>query len=930
MEEEHIKKLFILNSVFEICYKFPSYLIKREHFDTNKCLNLLNNDKFKKFKNYYIKNNNFFELVRVYFLIFYIIKNDIEDINLLNKNIPIKNLINDIDPYSFYKIFKIYNYFCKKYFGKTIKLNNSNLLGGYEEEINEKIFENINYYYNNIEKSNNKYRNKYVFESIFRNIELISNLKEIIKFYKISDVSKNVKIEILNAFKDFKNENDHELIRVLKKKCCSTYKFKFFERFCNLSGEIFSRKDINKYFYNIDFLKKSRGYKCDNINAFLLLNKNDHHNISPNNLFREIKNFYYIHNFYNYYPKTLENTIRLLNNKNSDIIPSNNEKYVENNEHVGKFKLFDHQIEPINYMIAREKKSLNCIYNGGILLSATGNGKTLMMSTVIKYDRNTKKILESFKFNKKYFNKKSFKSLATLIIIPPNIFDQWLKTLKSVNKKFRIIELRDIRNYKKYFIKRKKNKKKLKNTDVILLSAYLYNRLCDSKYIIDKKIDNKYYNITTKIIYNRVVIDEIQIEKINNIRILSYLSKLQSNYKWIITATLPTDTTFLLFLNKFFIKQREIQKKVDINSFIENIVIKKLIYKQSINTQSKNKFGKINFNTFLLKKNKTLQFLNKYGLYNLYNVAYKIIDTDLLKRVIYFNKINNKELINKIYISPDILYLLKAMNSYNDLFSNMYDKYYEEEKILFENNSFFDNKQDINYKNTNINEEQFESVKNNFIDRIKIIIKITKQKIKLTFINLLIYPSSEICQKNLYQLKNIYKYLNVLYQFINHYTFDDFLEERFNNPKIKKITNFLKDRSQKCIIFLYDIKNVDNIKKVLKHNKIKTEVFKGNIYKRNKILNNPDIDVYILSSKHSAEGIDFPQVENIIFFDILGLFGDNNGFTKKSINTRTQCMGRILRVNNKKGKENNFYDFIYQNTVEEKMMKKLINLKLDK
>ena len=172
------------------------------------------------------------------------------------------------------------------------------------------------------------------------------------------------------------------------------------------------------------------------------------------------------------------------------------------------FKLKTHQKYGVNWMISKELQNKKSLYNvsGGLLCDEPGMGKTIQTATMMLANKLDK----------------------TLIILPPNLMDQWEDTLSRI--------LPDSKIRRHY-----KNK-------IFASESELQN--CDNDIIITSMYSLKDVSVLHTIRWGRVIFDEVDKIRNSTCKIGKACCLLKSNIKWGLTGT-PIQNSEKDFLQLF-------------------------------------------------------------------------------------------------------------------------------------------------------------------------------------------------------------------------------------------------------------------------------------------------------------------------------------------------------------------------------------------
>jgi len=649
------------------------------------------------------------------------------------------------------------------------------------------------------------------------------------------------------------------------------------------------------------------------------------------------------------------------------------------------------------YELCIKKDSNKLKFYGGGIIDEVGLGKTIQIIALGLIN----------KLKKQEISENKIISKATLILCPNQLCGQWNREFdKMVNTKLKIITLITKRDFDKYTYQ------DLIEADFVIVSFnYLTNPNIIKSWILEsghktfslkkefnsdiiEKLSNFFNNNSINLVKNintlntikncqiqyikwhRLVIDEFHeiIDNENFNYINKFLPFIESNYRWILTATpfnkydnLNEIINYLTFYRNIYNENiytsdtvceylynnclRRNTKSSVINEYklpdikehikwLKFSTTERTMYNAYLTDSNNNKFdvflrqlcchpGIVDELKYTLSNCKTLKEIEKH------------MTTHYKKEVNIYEQHYN-EIVDKINIVNEGLNIIKQTKS-NDEHINVYNTLVKHNII---NN-------DIQINNI-ITVKNLSEIINKLLLKQNEIKKILDgKKSTLTFFSNVIMKLneknnketcsiclSEINEDNIGVTKcgHIYCYdcLKMSMTTYNNCPLckskltenDIFMLSYTNNnnnkedelvneigTKLANVIKLIKEINDKIIIFSQWDNLLIKISDILKNNGIKNITCKGNVFKRDKCLrdfnNDNDIKVIMLSSDSCASGTNLTCASNIIFLD--PIYGDY----KYRKNQERQAIGRAYRLG--QTKNINIYRFIIKDSVEEEI-----------
>ena len=578
--------------------------------------------------------------------------------------------------------------------------------------------------------------------------------------------------------------------------------------------------------------------------------------------------------------------------------------YIYNIEHINEKLISDSSGNIVN---SDNLENVNISYKGGVLCDSVGLGKTFSMLSLIAENLNEN-------------------AYPTILFCPVRLCIQWSEEIdKTFDLKYKLI--RDIRQYKKLSIE------DIKKSDVIILSykfiiSKSYITLCET--IPDKN------TLLHNIKWERVICDEgheyINDSKKKDCRIVSeYLSKINSNYRWICSGT-P-------FNNRYGLEK--------ILNYLTNL---------NIELYSLDNYRHIfkNIIELLFRKN------TKNSVKSQVNIPEPIITTEFLnmgpiERLIYDSALNNTdkqiELCNHIMVSDEHINILGNKPLTLDEIHEKMTLFYKD-KIEKYTKRIEKLQIDLNKLNTTFTIdnriEKLENCKSKLEETQTKLIEVTakynifndiEEKINsdeycpicmesLASLTKTITPCGHIfccsCIKNVSEHSHSKQIKCAMcrhsYEIIDTVVIKN---ENINSEgtqlgtKIEHLINTLKDiiskdNNNKIIVFSQWDNMLKLISKILNEYEINHLFLNGSInvitskIRKFKIQNN--INVVLMSSDKSPSGLNLTEASYIILLDTL------NTTKEEAEIIETQAIGRAVRIGQSKNVD--VRRFIMRNTIE--------------
>ena len=534
-----------------------------------------------------------------------------------------------------------------------------------------------------------------------------------------------------------------------------------------------------------------------------------------------------------------------------------------------KTKLYDYQIDNINWMINNEingikniitndrllflenemfnittnmskSKSIylfennNYIY-GGLIMDDPGIGKTLQMLSLILSNH-----LE----------------LNTIVIVPDHLYDYWYEQIN--------IHINNNNN---------------NNNNNYSLNIIRF------KDIVNEDIDK----------YQRIIIDEIH--EIYNLDIFNKIINSNAKYRWAVSATPNVSINSLTYLLSFLSGKKLYYgccHRYNIYDNLWNKIIKRNTIKNTINI---NKLPELVINNIFI------EFTEEE---NLIYQAEKITgDTEILRKIccdiiIGFTNSNLDNFNNISFDNFKIFILNKYLEEYN----------YEQSKLDIINNNIdnLKNTQD-NLKNTQDNLKNTQDILK-YYENLKRVQedKVNKYKNKYEYFKDKIENKQNcpICMDIVSDIKIITECGHLFCYECSKIWFDKNIKcpycrtdiDKSNNYIINKNTNEIKSSKINKLIDI--IKNIPKNEQVIIYSQF--DIIREKLAN---IINNNN--VLLLSSNINTSGLDYSHINNLIIFEPFN--------SKKEI--EKQLIGRIYRINQKNTV--NIYRLIIKNSIEEEL-----------
>lgn len=548
-------------------------------------------------------------------------------------------------------------------------------------------------------------------------------------------------------------------------------------------------------------------------------------------------------------------------------------------------ELKDFQIKTVNWMIENENK-----HDGGMVLNEAGTGKTLTcLSLMVQHEK------------------------LTLIVCPAGLIHNWITEIKkhtSINLNKVVV----YHNQQRYKIHIQKDQK------IIITS---YTTLAN-----DYKKDDNSLLFNTK--FGRVILDEGHYIRNKN-NIFKAVENLQSEKKWIVTATPIFNSindlyAYFKFLelggidskkewNKLVKSDKKIVKLQELNKIISQHSIR-ILKKDVLNLPQKN-IEKIQVETTGFER-KFYDALNEYSINRVNKMVHMIKNLKNMKDI-------DSKTIEKVMCNNIMVYILRLKQCCDSpwLVINKMKRLQNVESIKNATEM-------LNYYNKSINTEEECPI---CLDKTaNFIIQPCGHKYCEECIN-------KITEHNIKKCPKCRTYISDYTECISSTTNKSISQLTNNNndneysEKIKYILKLVNDKinkNEKVVIVSQWVTMLNMIKNIIrKNNNCNSVELKGDIpiEKRMENINTFQKDknckICYVSLMSSAEGINLTAANNIILLD--------SWWNESKM---SQVMDRLHRIGQQK--EVNVYKIIIKNSIEEKIQEllkyksKLANLIVDK
>lgn len=590
-----------------------------------------------------------------------------------------------------------------------------------------------------------------------------------------------------------------------------------------------------------------------------------------------------------------------------------------------------------NYFYKRGKnKGQHCLKNKKTTLYCTEHSKTPFVD-ILSVDYTNLNDFQPIIIDDIY------QTNCNLIIAPSHLCDQWVREYyDKFNVKRRVILIINNDIYKNLSIA------DILFADIIIVSYNFITKL--RKYdIMGNTLESKGVNLF-RFCFNSIVFDEIH--EIDN-NLLGKLKDLYSIYKWNITGT-PFPNYIKSYIDNMTLITGKTFGINDLKSYLNNLFSDNLVKSSNVlfrlNTREsiQDELEQNIINHFTHKLNFTKIERNIYDSYlktnkKNYNILIKLCcdpeilaeTSHLIKECNNLNDVQNvllnhhKDKLNKIQIN--ITHVTRQIKDLTKEYLTDYEKTtltnHKRNLTLYKKD--YDNiKRIYDYLETTIKNLEEEDLCLICMDTLedKFSLTLCGHKFCTDCINTYMdnfkkYDcpkcKAPISNKNVYIYNKIDKppEKDIIEKDINE------LIDRLKSTKLGNVVDYIKkNKHTKRIIFSQYDHILNKLLHVFNEEQIKTVIIKGSVYQRNNSIKSfttdPNTNIILLSSEHSASGLNLTVATEIIFIE--EIFGNDQ--YRKSI--ESQSIGRSNRIN--QTKPINVVKFIIKDTVEEELHDGLI------
>lgn len=221
--------------------------------------------------------------------------------------------------------------------------------------------------------------------------------------------------------------------------------------------------------------------------------------------------------------------------------------------------LYTYQLRSLGWMLSRERNSGEC-FRGGILADAISYGKTTITLALMDHNR-----CPEGNVNQCLTNKKLIPSRATLIIVPPNLWHQWLQEIEKFlpSGSFSVIAATDGAQLRQHSLEQ------LCKTDAVIVSYRIFHGRAYAK--LRYRLKHFYWYRIIADEFHELIASAVDARHPFN-EAKHQLCELESWSRWGLTSTPPLKTVSEVAVTATFFQVRFDRTVESCAEFVRNMV----------------------------------------------------------------------------------------------------------------------------------------------------------------------------------------------------------------------------------------------------------------------------------------------------------------------------------------------------------------------